>query len=471
MVKDDDSKLKAASILLVSVVVVTIAKAIATLSTGSLLLKAETFDSILDIINITLVFLALRFSMNPPDRDHHYGHSKAESLTAFIEALFILSIIALILYESVQRIMNPVSISSPTIGLSILVSIAIIDLSLYLYSRRVSLRYLSQALEACSINFLGDIARSIPEIICFIFIASSSIYILDAIASIILSIILARESYRLLLESSGILLDRAPRGVAEKILSIISSMDAIESVKHVRVRSLGDKLQVDVSLSMKSDYSITEAHSIADLIEEKVRALYTGADVTIHIEPPQRADIESLVKSIGFRNPKVKNIHGIRVYTFRNRLALIFHVELAPSIPLDEAHMISEEIEYNLRRILPDLGFVSIHVESSTEKSEATLREARGEEIMRVLEEARRDIHGIEEIHEAMIIESEGTRLLTLHVELKPDTPLREAHQIASNIEVYLKEKLKLDEVYIHLEPGKSLNQKSEIKNIDSTDP
>jgi cation diffusion facilitator family transporter len=453
-----DSRLKIVSLLLVSVIMVTIAKAIAALLTRSLFLKAEMFDSLLDIINISIVYFAVRFSMNPPDRDHHYGHGKAESLAAFLEALFILLVVILIFYESIQRILNPIPIGSYSIGLSILASIILIDLALFIYSRRAAVHYLSPALEACSVNLLGDLARSIPEIICFAFIAFSGFYIFDVIISIILSIILARESYKLLFKSSGVLLDRAPTGIAERISLILSSVDVVEKIKRIRVRSLGDRLQVDLSISIRSDSSITEAHGIADYIEEKVKALYGDADVTIHVEPPQKADLESLVKNIVFRNPKVKNIHSIRAYTVGGKLALIFHVELDPSIPLDEAHILSEEIEDGLRQAIPNLAFVSIHTESSLERSEASLKGIEDREILRIVEEARKGIGGVEEIHEAMMIESKGTKVLTLHIELKPDIPLREAHQIASNIEAYLKEKLKVDEVHIHLEPRKSLN-------------
>ncbi|MEM2739480.1 MAG: cation-efflux pump [Candidatus Bathyarchaeia archaeon] len=471
MTSNGYGKLRIASILLASVILVTIAKAIAAVSTGSLILKAEAFDSILDIVNMMMVYLAVRVSMNPPDVDHHYGHGKVESLVAFIEALFILIVVMLILYEAVQRIVNPVSIANPILGISLMAFAIIIDLTLLVHSRRASTRYSSPALEACSVNMLGDIARSIPELVCFAFMVSSSFYILDVAASIVLSIILAREAYRLLFKSSGILLDRAPTGVAERISSIISGIDAVEDVKHIRVRSLGDRFQVDVSLSIKSDYSITEAHGIADYIEEKVRALYMNTDVTIHIEPSKKTNIESLVKNIVFRNPKVKNLHSIHVYTSRGRLALIFHLELDPTIPLDEAHKISEEIEDDLRREIPSLGFVSIHMETNIERSEATLREAKDERLVKAIEEARKAINGIEEIHEAVIIESKGMKILTLHVEFKPDIPLREAHQISSSMEAYLREKLKVDEVDIHLEPRKSLNQKPEVGNISSMDP
>lgn len=471
MVSNGYGKLRVALIILVSVIIITIVKAIAALSTGSLMLKAETLDSILDILNITMVYLALKMSITPPDIDHHYGHGKTEGLVAFIEALFILIIVVLIVYEAVQRAINPVSIINTTLGISLMALAILIDLGLLIYSRRTSIRYSSTALEACSVNILGDIARSIPELICLAFIASSNLYLLDVVVSIALSVILAREAYRLLLKSSGILLDRAPTGVAEKISSIISGIDAVEDVKHVRVRSLGDRLQVDVSLSLKNDYSIAEAHGIADHIEERIKNMYTDADITIHIEPPRKADIESIIRNIASRNQNVKNVHSIRAYTSKDKVALIFHIELDPSISLDEAHRISEEIEDNLRKAIPNLGFISIHMETSLEKTEATLREVRDEKIARTIEEARRIVQEVEEIHEAVMIESKSVKLLTLHVELKPDTPLKEAHRIASTIETYLKEKLGVDEVYIHLEPRKSLNQKLEAENISGMDP
>ncbi|MEM2261960.1 MAG: cation transporter dimerization domain-containing protein, partial [Ignisphaera sp.] len=138
---------------------------------------------------------------------------------------------------------------------------------------------------------------------------------------------------------------------------------------------------------------------------------------------------------------------------------------------LNEAHRISEEIEGNLRQAIPNLGFISIHMETSLERTEATLREVRDEKIAKTIEEARMIVQGVEEIHEAVIIESKGMKLLTLHLELKPDTPLKEAHRIASSIEAYLKEKLGVDEVDIHLEPRKSLNQKVEAENISGMDP
>ncbi|MCS7113537.1 MAG: hypothetical protein NZ955_06255, partial [Candidatus Bathyarchaeota archaeon] len=114
-----------------------------------------------------------------------------------------------------------------------------------------------------------------------------------------------------------------------------------------------------------------------------------------------------------------------------------------------------------LRRFIPNLGLISIHMETSLGRTEATFREARDEKVTKAVEEAKKVIQGIEEIHEVAMIESKGMKLLTLHVELKPDIPLREAHHIASNIEMYLKEKLGIDEVDIHLEPRKTL--KSEI--------
>ena len=142
--------LSKSNVILISLItagLLTLAKVVVALLTSSLSVWTEAADSVLDVVNLSLVFWAVREAAKPPDREHRYGHAKFESLVSYTEAIFVLIIIAFVANELVHRLVKPFEISVNVVSLAILFSTLLVDLAIALLNLHASKIYSSYLLK------------------------------------------------------------------------------------------------------------------------------------------------------------------------------------------------------------------------------------------------------------------------------------------------------------------------------------
>lgn len=286
-------KIAAALSSVVAAVVLTGIKLGAGLSTESLGLLSEAAHSGLDLIAAFLTFLAVRVADRPADASHHYGHGKVESLSALAETMLLLITCFWIVSEAVDRLFFVTVEVNPTWWAFLVMGISIgVDISRAKMLGRVARKYKSQALEADALHFSTDVWSSAVVIFGLFGVvlanrypAMSFLLKADALAALIVAIIVVGVSLRLGKRTIAVLLDSAPRKLTEQITRVVSQVTGVQSCHNVRARFVGAQVFVDVHAVIDGEQSLSQAHALTEDIERAILAVVPGADITVHPEP------------------------------------------------------------------------------------------------------------------------------------------------------------------------------------------
>jgi cation diffusion facilitator family transporter len=274
-------------------------KIIVGILTNSLGILAEAAHSALDLIAAVMTLLAVRVADKPADPEHPFGHGKAENISALFETLLLLATSGWIIYEAIHRLRVPESHVEISIwsffvmGTSILV-----DISRSRMLMAAAKKHNSQALEADALHFSTDIWSSSVVILGLVLVMIGrylpGLALLekgDAIAALVVAVIVIFVSADLGRRSIQALLDAAPRnGEYDRIVQQTGKMHGVENVHAVRIRASGAVWFVDMHVSMNDNLSLVESHAISEKIEKKVHLILPKSDVTIHVEPIKRRE-------------------------------------------------------------------------------------------------------------------------------------------------------------------------------------
>lgn len=274
-------------------------KIIVGVMTNSLGILAEAAHSGLDLMAAVMTFFAVRVADKPADKHHPFGHGKVENISALFETLLLLATSGWIIYEAVHRLAAPETHVEVSIWSFIVMGTSIvIDISRSRMLYAAAKKHNSQALEADALHFSTDIWSSSVVILGLILVMIArwfpSLTILekgDAVAALVVAVIVIFVSGELGVRSVQSLLDAAPKnGERNRIIQEVGNIEGISNVHAVRIRSAGAGWFVDMHVTMSGRMSLKKSHALTEMIEEKVKEILPGSDVTIHVEPLEMAE-------------------------------------------------------------------------------------------------------------------------------------------------------------------------------------
>ena len=289
----EHEKRQAALSSVVASIFLTAIKIIVGIATGSLGILAEAAHSALDLIAALATFFAVRFADRPADEQHRYGHGKIENFSALIETVLLLITSAWIISEAMQRLfLESVEVDASfwaflVIGVSVGVDYAVSRVLI-----RAATAHHSQALEADALHFSTDIWSSSVVIAGLIgvklgewFPGLAFLGKADAIAAIVVAIIVVYVSLQMGKRTVLALLDTAPEGLSDRIKTAVEAVPGVAECHRVRVRLSGPYLFVDAHAALADDPPLSVAHDIVLQIEEAIHQLAPRADVVVHADP------------------------------------------------------------------------------------------------------------------------------------------------------------------------------------------
>jgi cation diffusion facilitator family transporter len=268
-------------------------KIIVGLATGSLGILAEAAHSGLDLIAAMMTFLAVRISGKPADRNHLYGHGKAENLSGLFETLLLLVTCFWIIYEATHRLLlHPVALKVNLWSFTVMITSIVVDISRSRVLYRAARKYNSQALEADALHFSTDIWSSGVVILGLFFVKLGEwvpglafLHQADSVAAILVGLIVVYVSVKLGIRTIQALLDTAPAGMEKEIIAAVESLPGVTDCHSVRLRYSGPQLFVDIHVLVDGNQTLREAHNLTEEIEHVIQKLVPDADVTVHPEP------------------------------------------------------------------------------------------------------------------------------------------------------------------------------------------
>jgi cation diffusion facilitator family transporter len=439
-------KRNAAFSSVVAAVFLTTLKLLVGLMTGSLGILAEAAHSGLDLVAALVTFFAVRIADRPPDERYRYGYGKVENLSALIETLLLLITCVWIIYEAIQRLFfKSVEIEASIWAFGVMAISIAVDVSRSRVLYRAARKHNSQALEADALHFSTDIWSSAVVIVGLGLVWLSQrlgpewswLVKADAVAALVVAVIVVYVSLQLGKRAVVVLLDVAPAGLADRIAAEADQVPGVQSVGPVRLRQAGASVFIDLVVNVDRSASLEEAHRIADTVEERISKITPRGDVVIHVDPVQRAG-ESLSQTVNAVAARFGlRTHNVHAHEVGGRYFLDLHVEVPPDLTLGQARDRVSRLDSAVRQELPQVRDIHSHIEPTAapmapvaplnQEEEERLRA----EIMAVAQ-ASPGLNDCTRIH--IRPEPDGYDLV-LHCLADPDLSVAEVHRLADELE------------------------------------
>jgi cation diffusion facilitator family transporter len=447
---------------LAAAALLTVLKATVGIMTGSLGMLSEAAHSGLDLVAAITTYFSVRLADKPADSSHPFGHGKFEHLSAFIETGLLLITCGWIILAAFHRLfLGTEHIEASVWAFTVLaVSIAVDAVrsrSLY----RAAKKYGSQALEADALHFSTDIYSSGAVVIGLALVAMADhwkvnwLRAADPAAALAVAGIIIYLSVRLGKKTVDALVDAAPEGISGRIARAISGIPGVVGHDRIRVRQSGNQLFVDLRLMLHSNIPLEHAQAVEDAVESRVRDLFPDADIVIQSSPekPSAADLAEKIRAVAHRNNF--QVHDVTPYEIEGRINLNLDLELDPDLTLVAAHERATWLENEIKREIPQVNDVNIHVEPMLQQV-ARASEAGGLQagMEKKLLAIARETPGLLDCHSLVAHRVGENVLVGLHCTLDPQLHLSRVHEITEELEFkFRKEFPKIMKVSVHAEP------------------
>ncbi|MDR1645964.1 MAG: cation diffusion facilitator family transporter [Tannerellaceae bacterium] len=268
--------------------VLSAAKIVAGLLSGSLAVVSDGIDSATDVVISVVMIFTARIMSRPPSQQYVYGYEKAESIATKILSLVIFYAGIQMLISSVEKTFSPGVRELPaTIAIYVtLLSIAG-KLGLAFYQYRKGRQINSQMLIANARNMRNDVVISVSVLLGLLFTFILRLPVLDSITSLVVSLFIIRSSIGIFMDSNVELMDGVKDvSVYNKIFDAVERVPGATNPHRVRSRLIGNLYMIDLDVEADGDISLSEAHAIADAVERSIKdSVENVYDIVVHIEP------------------------------------------------------------------------------------------------------------------------------------------------------------------------------------------
>lgn len=282
-----------ALLLSIAAAVATMAmKAVAWWSTGSVGYLSDALESLVNLAGATFALVMVTYARMPADEEHPYGHGKAEYFSAAFEGGMIFLAALAILATAVNRLLHPRGLGTLELGTALSVGASLVNFVVARVLFRVGRAHRSLALEADARHLMTDVWTTAGVVGGVGLAHLSGRPWLDPVVAIAVALNILREGWFLMRRSASGLMDRAlDRTQVERIQAVLTELSPPGSTcVNLRTRGAGPLQFAHVDLRVPGDWTVTEAHALADAIEQEVKKR-TGTHLTTHVEPlPQTSD-------------------------------------------------------------------------------------------------------------------------------------------------------------------------------------
>lgn len=253
--------------------------------TGSVSLLASLVDSLVDIAASLTNLFVVRYSLQPADEAHTFGHGKAESLAALAQSMFISGSAVFLFLTSFQHLVSPQPLHAPGVGIAVTLVALFSTLILVSYQRWVVRKTGSQAIRADMLHYQSDVLMNGAILMALGFSAYGFQYA-DALFALGIGGFILYSALRMGYEAVQSLLDCAlPDEERQAIIDIIMSFSEIKGAHQLRTRQSGPTRFIQVHLEMDDALPLVQVHALAEQVEQAVLARFPGADIIVHQDP------------------------------------------------------------------------------------------------------------------------------------------------------------------------------------------
>jgi cation diffusion facilitator family transporter len=346
-------------------VALVLGKLVVGLLTGSLGILSEAVHSTFDLAASTFTLFAVRTARKPADKEHPYGHGRAENLAAFAEGILLLITAAGITFEAIRRLsagghqVNPAGYA-----FALLLATLLIEAGRAVVLRRVGHLASSEAMLADATDRLADVFATVAVLAGLVGVRMG-VSAADSVAALLVAGIILRAAGMLAWRSGDILIDRSATGAEKQLRAAIQGVNGVREVRSVRVRRSGPNLIGEASIATRRMLSVEAAGALAEDVKRQARSALPTLDLSVLVEgQAMQGDLVERIHAAAARNGGVRDLHNVTVEREADgSLHLTMHAKLPGDLTLAAASQASSALEGALRAELPDATRIDIHLE------------------------------------------------------------------------------------------------------------
>lgn len=442
---------------IVASAVLTVAKGVVGISTGSLAILSEAGHSLIDLGATVMTYAAVRVSGKPADEEHHYGHGKIESVSALGETALLFLLSGVVIWEAVMRLIDhePHSVVATVWAFGVIIASIVVDFFRARALTRTANATQSQALEADALHFSSDMWSSLAVLVGLVGVHFGLVWA-DSASALLVAVLVCSAGWRLGRRTIDTLTDTAPAGAAEQITAIAAKVPGVVAVQQVRARAVGDKTFIDLVVGVSRTLPLDRVTAIKGAVETALRDKMPGAELTVTTEPVALSNESVLDRVMVIARNRALAVHHVTVHDIHDRLAISLDLEVDGKLSLGAAHDLADGLENAIAAELGVDAEVETHIEP-LQPQEASGREAPPERVKAVeiaLAELAPETRVIRDIHDVRVRETDEGEIVNFHCRVDPDLSVQTAHEKVDALERALRARSpSIKRVIGHTEP------------------
>lgn len=282
-----------------------IVKLIAWMVTGSSSILAALTDSLMDVTTSIINLLAIKVALQPADREHRFGHGKAESLAGLAQAAFISGSSVFLMFNGISAVINNHQITASNLGVSVMIFSLVVTIALVLFQSYVVKKTNSMAIKADSLHYRTDIVLN-GAVLLAIILAGYGWGWTDGVFAIAVSLYILHGAWEIGTQSIDALMDKKlSQEDEELIIKLAYKVEGVRGVHDLRTRSSGYIKFIQLHLELDDEQSLYAAHQKADKLEFGLEAAFPGADILIHLDPISVVPIDKRNQAINIETKQI----------------------------------------------------------------------------------------------------------------------------------------------------------------------
>ncbi len=268
------------------------AKTVAYWHTDSVSILASLIDSLMDAGASLINLLAVYYALSPPDKEHRYGHGKAESVAGLAQATFIAGSGVYLIVHSVERLLNPQPIMALDIGLWVMGFSIVATTILMFFQHHVIRQTQSTAIRADALHYKTDLLTNVA-IIAALLLSQIGWLGIDPLFALGIAAYVLYSSWQIGSAAFHDLIDHElPDEKRKQIMQIAKSQQGVLGVHDLRTRLSGRTEYIQMHLELPDELSLIQAHIIADGVEKAIKRAFPTADIVIHQDPISTVNLD-----------------------------------------------------------------------------------------------------------------------------------------------------------------------------------
>ncbi|MER7072027.1 cation diffusion facilitator family transporter [Terrabacter sp. NPDC000476] len=276
--------------LSIAAAVVTITlKVIAWRVTGSVGLLSDAAESVVNLVAAVAVLIALKVAAMPADKNHHFGHTKAEYFSAAVEGMMIFVAALVIMYTAVERFLDPQPIENVGLGLAISVVASAVNGVVAVVLLRAGRRHRSLTLTADGKHLMTDVWTSAGVVVGVLLVGLTHVERLDPVIAFLVGVNIVWTGWKLIRESTEGLMDismsKEDNGAIADVLARFVTSEV--HFHALRTRVSGHHRFAEVHVLVPGAWTVQRGHDLVEEVEEAVHREFGEIALTCHLEPSE----------------------------------------------------------------------------------------------------------------------------------------------------------------------------------------